>query len=363
MIRKSAFILIAILALAPAVAMAEQTSALGLEAQVEAVYNQASPSVVNITSSIVGQDAIGGAVPQEGTGSGFVYDLKGHIVTNYHVVANADKVTVSFDNGKSYKASVIGKDSSNDLAVLAIPETAAASPLPLADSKSLKVGQFVVALGNPFGLDRTLTFGVISALGRVIQSPDGRFIGEAIQTDAPINPGNSGGPLLDLEGRVIGINSQIMSGSGSSAGIGFAIPSRIVQKVVPQLIARGKYSHPWLGVRGLDISTELSGALGDAGFKLGSDAGMLVLDVVKGSPAAKAGVLGGSKSIQLGGSDFPVGGDVIVAINGKPISGFQDLTLYLESQTNVDDNVALKIIRGGVTKVLQVSLTERPEQP
>ncbi len=360
---RAAFALVAILALAPSAAMAEQASALGLEAQVEAAYNQASPSVVNITSSIVGQDAIGKAVPQEGTGSGFVYDSKGHIVTNYHVVANAEKVTVSFDNGKTYKARVIGKDPSNDLAVLAVSEAVAAPPLPLADSKSLKVGQFVVALGNPFGLDRTLTFGVISALGRVIQSPDGRFIGEAIQTDAPINPGNSGGPLLDLQGRVIGINSQIMSGSGSSAGIGFAIPSRIVQKVVPQLIARGRYSHPWLGVRGLDVSSELSGALSDAGFKPGSDAGLLVLDVVRGSPAAKAGIQGGSKSIQLNGSDFPVGGDVIVAINGKPISGFQDLTLYLESQTNVGDNVTVKVIRGGVSKTLQVSLTERPESP
>jgi len=184
-----------------------------LEAQVEAVYDQAGPAVVHITSRVITYDVFMQPVPQEGTGSGFVYDMEGHIVTNYHVVADAESVSVALAAGGVYTATIVGTDSSNDLAVLRIEAEKLPGPIPLGDSDQLRVGQFVVAIGNPFGLDRTLTVGVISALSRVIQSPDSRFIGEAIQTDAAINPGNSGGPLLDLEGRVIGVNAQIISPS------------------------------------------------------------------------------------------------------------------------------------------------------
>ncbi len=209
-----------------------------LEAQVEAVGRLAGPSVVNVTSTIVGQNFFSQPVPSQAVGSGFVYDTRGHIVTNYHVVEKAQSVAVSLKSGTSYPAKVIGSDASTDLAVLEVAGVELPPPLALGSSSRVQVGQFVVALGNPFGLTHTLTFGVISALGRVIQSPDGRFIGEALQTDTPINPGNSGGPLLTLGGEVVGVNSQIISPSGSSAGVGFAIPLNLVKRIVPQIIAK-----------------------------------------------------------------------------------------------------------------------------
>ena len=333
-----------------------------LEAQVEAVYDQAGPAVVNITSRIITYDFFMEPIPQEGTGSGFIYDTEGHIVTNYHVVAEAESVSVALAAGGVYTATIVGTDSSNDLAVLRIEAETLPDPIPLGDSDQLRVGQFVVALGNPFGLERTLTVGVISALGRVIQSPDGRFIGEAIQTDAAINPGNSGGPLLDLEGRVIGVNAQIVSPSQASAGIGFAISVNTVHRVAPQLIAKGHYPHPWLGVSVLPFEAEGAQLLREAGMDVPVDEGLLVAEVVPGSPAAEAGIRGGDQVVRIGNTQIPLGGDIITAINGKPITNFQELTVYLESETQVGDTVDVTLIRDGREMTVKVTLAERPGQ-
>jgi len=333
-----------------------------LEAQVEAVYSEAAPAVVNVTSRIITYDFFMQPVPQEGTGSGFIYDTEGHIVTNYHVVENAESVSVALTTGETYAATVVGSDPSNDLAVLRTEAETLPAPIPLGDSDRLRVGQFVIALGNPFGLNFTLTVGVISSLGRVIQSPDGRFIGEAIQTDAAINPGNSGGPLLDLEGRVIGVNAQIISPSQASAGIGFAIPANTVRRVVPQLIAQGRYPHPWLGVRILEITPQRASALREAGVDVPGDEGVLVVEVVPGGPAAAAGIRGGDREVQIGNARVLVGGDVITAINGQPVATSQELTVYLESETQVGDAVEVTLMRGRQEMTVSVTLAERPQQ-
>jgi S1-C subfamily serine protease len=332
-----------------------------LESQVEAVYNQAGPSVVHITSVALGYDMFMRPVPQEGTGSGFVYDDQGHIVTNYHVVADAESVSVTLADSETYTATVVGSDASNDLAVLHIDTEQLPDPIPLADSDQLRVGQFVVAIGNPFGLDRTLTVGVVSALGRVIQSPDGRFIGQAIQTDAAINPGNSGGPLLDLEGRVVGVNSQILSPSEASAGIGFAVSANTVTRVVPALIAEGRYPHPSLGVSLLAFGSQGAKVLREAGMDVPVEQGLLVAEVMSGGPAARAGIRAGDQQVTIGNVRVPVGGDIIVAINGQSVADFQALNVYLETQTQVGDVVEVTVIRDGQERAVEVTLGEQPE--
>ncbi len=332
-----------------------------LEAQVEAVYAQAAPAVVNITSRIITYDIFMQPIPQEGTGSGFLYDNRGHIVTNYHVVEGANEVVVTLADGRSFPAEVVGVDPSSDLAVIRIPAENLPAPLPLADSGQLRVGQFVIAIGSPFGQVGTMTLGVISALGRVIQSPDGRFIGEAIQTDAAINPGNSGGPLLDLQGRVIGVNSQIISPSQASAGIGFAVSSNTVQRVVPHLIAEGRYPHPWLGVEVLSLTPEWVQALRRVGMEMPVEEGLLVLSVVRGGPADRAGIRGGSQIARIGGYRIPVGGDIITAINGHPVPTLRELNVYLDSQTRVGETVEVTLFRGGQEMRVNVTLAERPQ--
>jgi S1-C subfamily serine protease len=333
-----------------------------LEAQVIAVYENVSPAVVNITNRGYVYDFFMQAVPQEGSGSGFVYDQEGHIVTNYHVIENAEELSVTLANGKVYDAKVIGVDPTNDLAVIGLDANVdLPAPIAMGDSGNLRVGQFVVAIGNPFGLERTLTTGVISALGRVIQSPEGnRFIGEAIQTDASINPGNSGGPLLDLKGRVIGVNSQIISPSQASAGIGFAVSANTVRRVVPELIARGYYPHPWLGTTMLTLTSANAKVFRDGGMQVPVEAGLLVSEVTPGSPADKAGIRGGDRAVRVGRYQLLLGGDIITAINGKPVGDFQELTVYLETQTKVGDSVQVTIIRDGQEQTLALTLGEQP---
>jgi S1-C subfamily serine protease len=281
-------------------------------------------------------------------------------VTNYHVVADADEVSVSFSDGKSYPARVVGEDPATDLAVLKVDDEGLPPPLAIADSQKLRVGQFVVAIGNPFGLESTLTLGIISALGRVIESPNGRFIGEAIQTDAAINPGNSGGPMLNLLSQVIGVNSQIISPSGASAGIGFAISANTVRRVVPALIETGRYPHPYLGVNILTITPDVKAVLEQAGMAIPVDEGIIIMDVVRGGPADLGGILGGSRVVQIGSSEVPLGGDIIIALNDVPITSGQDLTLYLDTKTVVGDVVRVSLMRAGRQLTLPVTLQERP---
>lgn len=332
-----------------------------LEDQVTTVYELAGPAVVNITNLSYAYDVFMRPVPQEGSGSGFIYDTDGHIITNYHVVENAEELTVALEDGRIFPATLVGADPSNDLAVIKIEAQNLPQPISLGDSDVLSVGQFVIAIGNPFGQAGTLTVGVISALGRIIQSPDGRFIGEAIQTDAAINPGNSGGPLLDLRGQVIGVNSQIISPSRASAGIGFAVPANTVRRVVPQLIARGRYSHPWMGVGPVSLSPEWAEVLRQAGMEIPVEEGLILVEVTSGGPADRAGIRGPDQVVRVGNVRVPVGMDILTAVNGKPMTNFQELTVYLESETQVGDTVEVTIIRDGVEQTVPVTLDERPQ--
>jgi S1-C subfamily serine protease len=340
----------------------EAAAANALEAQIIAVHETAGPSVVNITSRSIAYDMFMQPVPQEGSGSGFVYDDQGHIITNFHVVEGADELLVTLANGENYEAQLVGEDAINDLAVIRIDAGAdLPRPVPLADSDRVRVGQFVVAIGNPFGLEQTLTVGVISALGRIIQSPtDNRFIGEAIQTDAAINPGNSGGPLLDLQGRVIGVNSQIISPSQANAGIGFAVSSNTVRRVVPELIVRGYYPHAWLGITSLPLSANSAGAFREAGMEVPVDQGLLIIEVVPGGPADQAGLRGGDRVVRFGRFNIPLGGDILISIGGQSIQTSRDLNLYLDTQTQVGQAVQVTVIRDGEEQTFDVTLVERP---
>jgi S1-C subfamily serine protease len=339
-----------------------EASANELEAQVETVYAQRAPAVVNISVVAIAYDFFMRPVPQEGTGSGFVYDAEGHIVTNYHVVQGAESVSVALSNGEMYEAEIVGTDPATDLAVLKIEADNLPDPLPLTDSGQLKVGQFVIAIGNPFGQEGTLTVGVISALGRIIESPDGGFIGEAIQTDAAVNPGNSGGPLLDLRGRVVGVNSQIISPSGASAGIGFAVSSNAVTRVVPELIARGRYPHPWLvRARFAPFGAQEADLLRQAGMDVPVDEGLLVIEVTAGTPAARAGLRGATRVVSVGRYRIPVGGDIITHVDDQPAPTLEELTVYLETQTQVGDTVSLTIVRDGQEQTVQMTLAERAQ--
>ncbi len=333
-----------------------------LETQVEAVYTAVGDAVVNVSVTSIGYDYFFNAVPSEGSGSGFVYDTQGRIVTNFHVIENAQEIQVTFADGATFTGIVIGSDSTYDLAVIEIDAgDYPLHPIPLGDSGAIRVGQFVVAIGNPFGLDQTVTFGVISSLGRVIESPDGRYIGEAIQTDAAINPGNSGGPLLDLQGRVIGVNAQIVSPSQANAGIGFAIPANTVRHVVPELISEGRYRHPWMGVRFFpaSLSQQLATSFAELGAEI-PDHGVLVLSVEPGTPAARAGLRGGTRSVNTPYGTIMVGGDVIVAFDGMAISSPNRLIAYLETNTRPGETIQVTVLRDNEEITLPVTLGERP---
>ncbi len=331
-----------------------------LQSQVEAVYAAAGPLVVNIGVTTISYDFFRNPIPQEGGGSGFVYDGDGHIVTNYHVIERARQINVTFSDGTTLVAEVVGVDPTYDLAVIRVdPEAHNLVPLTLGDSQTLRIGQFVVAIGSPFGLEQSVTFGVISSLGRIIESPDRRFIGEAIQTDAAINPGNSGGPLLDLEGRGIGVNAQIISPSRASAGIGFAIPVKLVQRVIPELIATGVYRHPWMGVGPVAMTPQLAEILRDAGYDV-PDSGVYLLSVERGSAADRAGLRGPQREVSTELGRVPVGGDVLLAIDGTEISSARDLIAYLETFTQPGDTVEVTIARDGEILIIPVTLGERP---
>jgi S1-C subfamily serine protease len=335
---------------------------LNLEQEIIEVYQSVGMGVVNITNRSFAYDFFMRPVPQEGSGSGMVYDQEGHIITNYHVIEDADELLVTLPDETTVSAEVVGADPSNDLAVLRVDVSSELlHPIPLGQSDDLRVGQFVVAIGNPFGFERTLTVGVVSALGRVIESPDERFIGEIIQTDAAINPGNSGGPLLDLSGRVIGMNTAIFSPSQASAGIGFAVPVDTVRRVVPELIARGYYPHPWLGLSYVwNLSPDRAQILREAGMDVPVEEGVLILEISADSPAAQAGLRGGQDRVRLGRTVLLIGGDILTAIDGEPIATSRDLLRFLDTQTLVGQTIQITVWRDGQEVTLPVTLDEQP---
>ncbi len=331
------------------------------EALLVSIYERVNPSVVSIRvvkKGLFPQLPFGHPeVPSEGRGSGFVWDEKGHIVTNYHVVSDADEVEVIFYNGDSARAEVVGTDPHSDLAVLKVDELPeGVHPVELGDSSQVKVGQRAIAIGNPFGLAGTMTVGIISAVGRTLQSAATPFsIPEVIQTDAAINPGNSGGPLLNSAGQVIGINTAIESPVGINAGIGFAVPINLARKIIPVLIDKGSYDYPWLGIEGTTVTRALAKE-----FDLPVDHGALVIRVVKNSPASKAGIKGGTKEVQFMGLEITIGGDIIVGINGQEIRKFDDLLTYLIYNTKVGQEVTLTVVRDGEQLKVRVILGKRP---
>jgi putative serine protease PepD len=317
------------------------------------IYKEFSPGVVNITTVVVNYDFFLSPVPGAGTGSGSIIDKQGHILTNDHVVEKANQIQVTLADGGKFPARLIGADADSDLAVIKIdvpPERL--TVVPIGTSSDLVVGQKVLAIGNPFGLDRTLTVGIISSLGRSIRAQNGRLIRGIIQTDAAINPGNSGGPLLDTSGGMIGVNSAIFTPSGGNIGIGFAIPADEARKVVPQLIAKGYVSRAWLGIAGQNITPEIAKAL-----NLPVSRGILIAQVVKGSPAEKAGLRGGRRPMQLFHQRLIIGGDLIIRIEGKEIEGTEALTDLIESK-NPGDALHLTILRDGEHHDMTVTLEE-----
>jgi len=324
------------------------------EEVVNNVYQRVAPAVVNIAVVTTPQEGLG---VQEGTGSGFVYDNVGHIVTNNHVVQDAQSIMVRFADGTEVPAEVVGTDPDTDLAVIKVDvDPALLHPVELADSDQLRVGQFVIVIGNPFGFQGSVTSGIISALGRLLLRESRFSLPNLIQTDAAINPGNSGGPLLDAHGRVIGVTTLIFSRTRSSAGVGMAIPSNAVRRVVPSLISTGKYEHPWLGISGTSVTPRMA-----KGLDLPVEHGALVERVIAGGPSDKAGLRGGNRDVELPGVSRPVrsGGDIIVAIDGQPVRRFDDLIVFLET-TTVGQTVDLTVLRGGQETHVQVTLGARP---
>ncbi len=327
------------------------------EARTIAVYQKVAPAVVNITTKILMEDFFWGVVPEEGAGSGFLWDSKGDIVTNYHVVEGAQSIQVSFGNEVSEPAEIVGVDPLNDLAVIRVKSVPkGVSPVVPGDMSQVRVGERAIAIGNPFGqFGRTLTAGVVSALNRTLKTEQG-VMRHAIQTDAAINHGNSGGPLLDSSGRLIGVNSAIYSPSGTSAGVGFAIPVSTVKRVVPVLIKQGHYPHPWFGALGYEITPALAQAL-----NLPVDHGLLVAKVYPNSPADKAGIRDATRIIIAGNRRFLVGGDILLKIDDHQLKDWDDLDDYLETDTHVGETVRLTILRDGREMTVPVTLEERPK--
>jgi S1-C subfamily serine protease len=318
------------------------------------VYKRAVASVVNIKSRSVSFNFFYGIVPEEGQGTGFILDKDGHIMTNFHVVANARQIEVTLYNRKTYKADLIGTDNIHDLAIIQI-HAPNLTPAVIGDSRGLQVGQKVFAIGNPFGLNGTMTRGIVSSI-RSVEEPGGNKIDEAIQTDAAINPGNSGGPLLNSRAEVIGVNTMIASNVGQSAGIGFAIPINTAKAVVNDLVSYGRVRRPALGITSLPISPELADQLG-----LASDYGLLVMQVVSGGPADRAGIHGGNQEAWLGNTRILIGGDLIVAVDGTQVEEPQDLTQIMNNH-RAGDSVKVTYMRGRKKIEATVTLGEARER-
>jgi S1-C subfamily serine protease len=323
------------------------------------LYERVGPSVVHVASEIVTMDFFFGPMASEGTGSGFVWDDAGHIVTNYHVIEDATRIEITFSDESQVEAEVVGVDPRNDLAVLRVdPATVGSTtvgttttplqPLALGAADAIRVGQRAIAIGNPFGLDRTLTTGVVSALGRPLETETGDYIFNVIQTDAAINPGNSGGPLLNSRGEVIGINTAIQEGA---EGIGFAVPVDTLRRVVPVLVAEGQYPHPTLGLLGYSITAPLAEALG-----LPVERGVLVAQLARGGPADAAGVRGAQQEAIVGNRRVLAGGDILTHLDGRAIADWNALLEYLELNKRVGDRVTLSLLRDGQPVTLEATL-------
>lgn len=321
------------------------------------IYRKSAPGVVNITSTVMAWNFYQGLVPRAGAGSGSIIDSRGYILTNNHVIKDARRIEVTLSDGSKWNGKLVGTDPYNDLAIVRIDAPSERiHALPLGSSKDLQVGQKVIAIGNPFGLQQTLTTGIISSLDRSIPAEGGRLMEDLIQTDAAINPGNSGGPLLDSEGKIIGINTAIFSPSGGSIGIGFAIPIDTAKRIIPEIIKKGYVSYPWLGVNLFPLLPGLAREL-----ELKTERGVMIVEVVSDGPAEKAGLRGGNRMISVGNSSFPVGGDVVVAFEGKAVKSPGELVRLL-IRHRPGDRVTLRILREGLFKELPVILGERPRQ-
>ena len=316
------------------------------------IFEQSESGVVKVnvqrTAQVIGASSVG---------SGFVFDTFGHIITNSHVVTDAKKIVVTFLDGRSYNAQLVGVDPFTDIAVVKVnAEQAQLHPISLGDSSQLKVGEQIAAIGNPFGLSGSMTSGIVSQLGRLLPAQDSGFsIPDVIQTDAAINPGNSGGPLLNMKGQVVGINTAIQSATGEFTGVGFAIPSRTLMKIVPTLIQDGEYNHPWLGISGRDIDPDLANILNLTDVK-----GFLVIIVVEDSPASKAGLHGSIETKEIDGVNYPIGGDIILSVDGKEVRHIDDILIHLQREKSVGDEMVLEILRDGRTTNFVLLLEERP---
>ena len=291
-----------------------------------------------------------------GIGSGFVFDIEGHIITNAHVVVNATKVVVTFLDGREYNAEIVGTDVYTDIAIIKVDsDLAVLHPLTLGDSSKLRVGESIAAIGNPFGLSGSMTAGIVSQLGRLLPSESGYSIPDIIQTDAAINPGNSGGPLLNMRAEVIGINTAIQSTTGEFTGVGFSIPSQTISKIVPTLIEEKEYRHPWVGIAGRDIDPDLARIL-----NLTEAVGFLIITVAEDSPASKAGLIGSNQTIQVEGNSYAIGGDIIVSADGVEVRKIDDILVHLQRSKAVGDEMVLEILRNEKIVEVTIILQERP---
>ncbi len=329
----------------------EVTSSFSKKLSLIEIFSNSEEGVVRVNVQRAEENLI-----PTGVGSGFVFDKKGNIITNAHVVEGATKVVVTFLDGRSYNAEIIGVDNFTDIAVIKVnADLSLLQPLSLGDSSNLQVGEPIAAIGNPFGLSGSMTSGIVSQLGRLLPSGSGYSIPDVIQTDAAINPGNSGGPLLNMRGEIVGINTAIQSATGEFTGVGFAVPSQTVAKIVPSLIKDGEYKHPWIGISGRDIDPDLAKVLG-----LNDAVGFLVVTVSPDSPASKAGILGSEEIEMVDGVQYNIGGDIIISVDGIEVRKISDILIHLQRAKTVGDEMVLEILRDGRTTNVSVILGERP---
>ncbi len=322
------------------------------------IYKAAAPGVVNITTVSVEQDFFFNVVPRQGAGSGSIINKQGHILTNYHVIHDARRLEVTLTDGSKWQGRLVGTDPDNDLAVIKIDAPPSKlTVIPMGDSDQLLVGQKVLAIGNPFGLGQTLTTGVISSLGRTLRAQNETFMEDIIQTDASINPGNSGGPLLDSSGNLIGVNTAILSPTGVSVGIGFAVPANTAKRIIPELIARGYYAYPWMGA---SVTTLLPGDARTLQLAVGR--GALIVDIVRGGPAYKAGLHGGDRRVRLGNRILIAGGDVVVAADSRSVETADSLIRIIREK-RPGELLSLEVYRGGqYRQEVMLKLEERPRR-